>query len=173
MSWKVDLGNSRIEFSVRHFRLTTVKGLFESFEGTLDMDEGNPPASSVEGTVEVASVRTGLSPRDASLRSKAFFDARRFPRMRFRSTRIEALPGDNFEVHGELTARDVTREVVFDVVNRGELPAIDGRRRWAFGASIVLNRKDFDLAWHPLIETGGVAVGDEVKGTLEIEFVEE
>jgi polyisoprenoid-binding protein YceI len=173
MSWKVDPANSRIGFSVQHFKFTTVRGHFESFAGTLEMDEGNPPASFVEGTVETTSVKTGISPRDSNLRSKTFFDASRFPRMSFRSTRIEALPGGAFKVYGELTARDITREVVFDVANRGEMPAGGGGRRWAFEASTVLNRKDFDLQWHPLVETGGLAVGDEVKGTIEIQFVEE
>ena len=129
MSWKVDPSNSRIEFSVKHFRFTTVKGHFESFEGTLNMDEENPPLSSVEGTVDPASVKTGISPRDASLRSKSFFDVSRFPKMSFRSTRIEALLGDAFKVYGELTIRDVTREVVFDVANRGEMPAGGGGRQ--------------------------------------------
>lgn len=173
MAWKVDPTHSKIEFSVRHLQVTTVRGFFGSFEGTLAIDEENPEASTAEGTVDVASVHTPLSPRDRNLRSKAFFDAARFPKMSFRSTRLEAFQGDAFKVYGEMTIRDITREVVFGVVNRGEMPAAAGKRRWAFDASITLNRKDFGLQWHPIIEIGGLAVDDLVHGTIEIQVVQE
>lgn len=173
MAWKVDPDQSSIEFLVTHLKVTTVRGRFESFEGTLAMDEGDPQASSVEGSVDVASVVTGVSPRDANLRSAGFFDANGFPKMSFRSTRIGPLEGDNFKVHGELTIKDVTREVVFDVVNKGEMPGENGNRRWAFSTSIALNRKDFGLKWNPLMELGGLFVEDDVAGTAEIQVVEE
>jgi polyisoprenoid-binding protein YceI len=173
MAWKVDPTQSKIEFSVRHLQVTTVRGHFASFEGTLVIDEETPSASTVEGTVDVASVHTPLSPRDRNLRSKAFFDAARLPKMSFRSTRLEAFQGDTFKLHGEMTIRDITREVAFDVVNKGEMLATAGKRRWAFGASIVLNRKDFGLQWHPLIEVGGLAVDDMVQGIIEIQAVQE
>jgi polyisoprenoid-binding protein YceI len=173
MAWLVDPAQSKIEFSVRHLKVSTVRGQFASFEGRLVLNEGAPEASTAEGAVDVASVHTPLAPRDQNLRSAAFFDAQRFPKMRFRSTRIEPLPGEKFEVYGEMTIRDVTREVVFDVVNKGELPAAQGKRRWAFGASITLNRKDFGLQWHPLIEIGGLAVDDMVHGAIEILAVQE
>lgn len=173
MAWKVDPTHSKIEFSVRHLQVTTVRGHFESFEGTLEMDADNPTASTVVGTVDVASVRTPLAPRDRNLRSAAFFDAKRFPKMRFRSTQIEALSEDQFKVSGEMTIRDITREVVFDAVSKGEMATEKGKRRWAFEASITLNRKDFGLQWHPLIETGGLAVDDLVHGTIEIQMVQE
>jgi polyisoprenoid-binding protein YceI len=172
MSWKVDPDNSSVEFSVQHLKVTTVRGRFESFEGTLAMDENAPQASSVEGSVSVASVKTGISPRDGSLRSAGFFDVERFPKMSFRSTRIGPVEGDNFRVFGELTIRDVTRDVVFDVANKGELPASGGKRRWGFSASIALNRKDFGLKWNPLMELGSLLVADDVAGSLEIQFVE-
>lgn len=173
MAWKVDATQSKIEFSVRHFKVTTVRGHFGSFEGTVTIDEENPQASSVEGTVNVNTLSTGISPRDANLRSAAFFDAKRFPRMSFRSTRLGDMEGKSFKVYGEMTIRDVTREVVFDAVDKGDMPAIQGKRRRAFGASIVLNRKDFGLEWNPLMELGGLFVADEVAGSLEIQFQEE
>ena len=173
MSWKVDPSSSSIEFSIQHLMVTTVRGRFESFDGTLVMDEKDPQASSVEGSVDVASVETGVSPRDNNLRSAGFFYADRFPSMTFRSTRIGPLEGDAFKVHGELSIRDVTQEVVFDVTNKGELPATGSERRWGFSASIALNRKDFGLKWNPLMELGGLLVADDVAGSLEIQFVEE
>ena len=174
MSWKVDYDHSSIEFLVKHLMVTNVRGRFESFEGTLVMEEGNPQESSIEGSVNVASVTTGVSPRDSNLRSGGFFDAQGFPKMSFRSTRIGPLEGDKFKVYGELTIKDSTRQVEFDVVNKGEMPgANEGDRRWAFSASIALNRKDFGLEWNPLMELGGLLVADDVVGTAEIQVVEE
>ena len=173
MSWKVDPDQSSIEFLVKHLMVTNVRGRFESFRGTLAMEEGNPQESYVEGSVDVASVKTGVSPRDSNLRSAGFFDAQGFPEMSFRSTRIGPLEGDEFKVYGELTIKDVTRKVEFNVVNKGEMPVESGSRRWAFSANIALNRKDFGLEWNPLMELGGLLVADDVVGIAEIEVVEE
>jgi len=173
MAWKVDSNQSKIEFLVRHLRLTTVRGRFKSFEGTLYMDEENPPSSRVEGAVDVASVQTGIGLRDASLKGAGFFDVKRFPKMSFQSTGVGPFDGNRFQVHGDLTIRDVTRSVVFDVVDRGDVSPVQGRRRRAFDATLVLNRKDFGLKWNPLMELGGLLVGDEVEGVLEIYVLEE
>jgi polyisoprenoid-binding protein YceI len=173
MAWKVDLKQSRIEFLVKHLQLSTVRGRFTTFEGTLHMDEENPPSSEVEGTVDVASVKTSIGMRDSSLRASGFFDVKQFPKMSFRSTRVGPFDGDRFPVHGNLIIRDIARPVVFHVVDKGELPPAGGRRRHAFAAELILNRKDFDLKWNPLIELGGLLVGDEVKGIAEIVAVEE
>jgi polyisoprenoid-binding protein YceI len=173
MAWKVDRDRSKVEFVVKHLVVTQVRGRFESFEGTLEMDEERPEASSVEGSVDAASVKTGISPRDGNLRSAGRFDVARFPQMGFRSTRIEDLGGERFKVYGDLTIKEVTRPVVFEVTSRGEQPAEGGKRRWAFGATITLNRKEFGVQWHPLIEVGSLAVGEEVRGEMEVWVVEE
>lgn len=173
MAWKVDPKQSKIGFSVKHLMLTTVTGRFTSFEGTLQIDTNDPEASSVEGSVDVASVTTAVAPRDNNLRSAAFFDAKQFPRMSFRSTRVGDWKGDRFKVYGEMTIRGITREVVFDVVNKGEMPATESKRRWGFEASTVVNRKDFDLQWNPLVELGSMAVADDVQATVEIVAVQE
>ncbi len=173
MAWKVDSEQTKIEFLARHLVVTTVRGRFQSFEGTLEMNEDNPQASSVAGTVEVASVATGISMRDSNLLGAGRFDAKRFPKMRFHSTRVGDFEGDAFKVYGDLTIKDITRPVVFDIVNKGEMPSKDGKRRWAFGASIVVNRKDFNIQWHPLIEMSGLFVGDQIRGEIEIQFVQE
>jgi polyisoprenoid-binding protein YceI len=173
MAWKVDPKQSKIEFLVQHLRLTTVRGRFTQFEGTLHMDEENPTSSHVEGTVDVASVKTGIGMRDNSLRAAGRFDAKRFPKISFRSTRVGPFDGNRFQVHGDLTIRDTTRPVVFDVVDKGEMSAVGGRRRHAFDATLVLNRKDFDLKWNPLMELGGLLVADKIDGVLEIVLLEE
>ncbi len=173
MAWKVDREHSKITFRVKHLRFTTVRGRFLRFAGFIHIDEENPLKSLVEGTVDTASVRTGIGPRDQSLKASGFFDVGRYPKMTFRSTRIGAFEGNRFPVHGELTIRDVTREEVFEVIDKGELPAEGDRRRWAFEATIALNRKDYGLKWNPLLELGGLLVGDEVQGLAEIQVVQE
>ena len=173
MAWKVNADRSKVQFVVKHLMVTAVRGRFTSFDGTLDINEEQPEASSVEGTVDAASVQTGLGPRDSNLRSAGRFDVARYPTMGFRSTRIEALGGERFRVHGDLTIKALTRPVVFEVFSRGEQPAVGGKRRWAFEATVRLNRKEFGVQWHPLIEVGSLAVGDEVTGEMEIEVVEE
>lgn len=173
MAWKVDRENSRIAFAVKHLRLTTVRGRFLRFAGFVHIDEENPQKSLVEGTVDAASVKTGIGPRDQSLRAPGFFNVGRFPQMTFRSTHIGPFEGNRFPVYGELTIRDVTQEERFDVVDKGELPAEGGQRRWAFEARITLNRKDYGLRWNPLLEAGGLLVGDVVEGLAEIQVVQE
>lgn len=137
-------------------------------DGTIDINEENPEASSVQGAIDVASLRTGLSVRDRSLWTAGRFDAKRFPTMSFRSTRVGDFEGDSFKVYGELTIKEFTCPVVFDVVNKGEAPTENGRRRWAFSASIVLNRRDWKIEWNPLIELGGLLIGTDVRGAIEI-----
>jgi polyisoprenoid-binding protein YceI len=176
MGWKVDPSRSKIEFVARHLRLTTVLGHFGSFEGTLNMNQAAPEASSVEGSVDVASISTGLGIRDANVRAGGFmglFGAKQFPKMSFRSTKVGPFVGKNFDVRGDLTIKDVTCPVVFQVVNRDEQPATGGKRRWLFEARIPVSRKQFGLKFNPILELGGLLVADEVQGTLLIEFVEE
>jgi polyisoprenoid-binding protein YceI len=176
MGWKVDPSRSKIEFVARHLRLTNVRGRFGSFQGTLAMNEEVPEASSVEGTVDVPSISTGLGIRDANLRAGGFlgfFAAKQFPTMRFHSTEVGPFVGRDFEVCGNLTIKDVTRPVVFQVVNHGEQPAENGQRRWRFDARLPLSREEFNLKFNPILELGGLFVADKIQGILEIEFVEE
>ena len=173
MAWNVKPKLSTIEFVVKHLQVLSVRGRFHSFEGTLHMNEENPPDSRVEGSIEIASVKTGIGLRDASVRGRGFFDAKRFPRMSFRSTRVGPFQGNRFDVHGELTIRDVTRPVVFHVVDKGEQPAVDGRRHHAFDATVSLSREEFDLKFPPIQELFGLLVGDRIEVSLDIHVVEE
>jgi polyisoprenoid-binding protein YceI len=176
MPWKVDPDNSEIIFDVKHLRLAKVRGRFHTFEGTLDMNEEDPPASAVEGTVDTASLKTGIGPRDSNLRSAGRFDSKRFPKMSFKSTKVGPFEGNRFKVHGNLTIKDITMPVVFDVVDKGELSPVKGqpaRRRRAFEASIQLNRKDFDIRWNPLMELGTILVAEEINGTLRMTMIKD
>jgi polyisoprenoid-binding protein YceI len=152
--------------------VSTVKGRFHGVEGTLRIDEARPQASSIEAAIDVASVDTGLEQRDAHLRSDDFFNAEQFPRISFRATKIEpAEKGPTWKVAGDLTIRDVTRNVVLDVEYDGRGTDAYGKERAGFTAETRISRKEFGVKWNQLIETGGVAVGDTVKIILNIAAV--
>ena len=176
MPWKLDPANSEVLFRVKHFRLTTVKGRFKSFEGTLDMNEENPQASTVEGTVDTATISTGIAPRDMDLRRRGRLDVRQFPKMSFKSTRIGPFEGNRFKVYGNLTIKGITKPVVFDIEDQGELPPVKGepaRRRHAFEARTRLNRKDFDIKWFSLAEIGSIPVAENIDVICRTQFIRE
>jgi polyisoprenoid-binding protein YceI len=140
-------------------------------EGAITLDEERPERSSVTASIDVASIDTAEPDRDAHLRSDDFFNAERFPKMTFRSTRVELLGEDRARVFGDLTIRDVTKEVALDVEFEGRTKDPWGNERIGFSATTELNRKEFGLRWNQVLETGGVVVGDRVKVSLHIEAV--
>jgi polyisoprenoid-binding protein YceI len=170
-TWTIDPRHSIVEFAVKHLVVTTVKGRFRELEGTLQIDEARPENSSVSASIDVASIDTNVADRDAHLRSDDFFNAERYPRITFRSTGVERLDGANYRVRGDLTIRDVTKEVVLDGEYEGQVDDPWGNRRAAFTATTQISRKEFNVRWNQLIESGGAVVGDTVKITLHIEAV--
>lgn len=170
-AWTIDPAHSIAEFAVRHMMVSTVKGRFRSMEGVITLDEERPERSSVVATIDVASIDTAEPDRDAHLRSDDFFNAERFPKMTFRSTRVERIDDEHWKVYGDLTIRDVTKEVVLDTELEGRVKDPWGNERIGFSASTELNRKEFGLRWNQVLETGGVVVGDRVKVSLHIEAV--
>jgi polyisoprenoid-binding protein YceI len=170
-TWNIDAAHSGINFSIRHMVVSKVRGRFTKFSGTLRLDDGDLTRSSVEATIDAASVDTGTAQRDTHLRSPDFFDVERFPELRFRSTRIEKLDSDRYRVVGELTIRDVTREVTLDAEYAGRGKDPWGNERVAFAAKAALDRKDFGLGWNQVLEAGGVLVGDRVEIELDLQVV--
>ena len=170
-TWTVDPTHSGAEFAVKHLMVSTFRGHFRSLEGTVQLDEDNPANSSVTASVDVASVDTQTSDRDVHLRSDDFFNAERYPKMTFRSTRVEQVDETNWKVTGELTIRDVTKEVVLDTEYEGRIVDPWGNERIGFTARTELSRKEFGVRWNSAIESGGVVVGDKVRISLNIEIV--
>lgn len=171
-TWQIDPAHASVEFKVRHLMVAWVKGSFPTVAGFAEIDEADLAKSTVSVTIDAASIDTNNAKRDEHLRSADFFDVASFPTMTFISKRI-VIDGDNLrQVIGDLTLRGTTREVALDV---DELtPAIRdpwGNQRRGATATAVINRKDFGLTWNKLLESGGVAVGDEVKISLDIELV--
>lgn len=169
-TWTIDPAHSIAEFAVKHMMVATVKGRFRTVEGTLRIDEANPQRSLITAAVDAASVDTGVEQRDEHLRSDDFFNAERFPKLAFQSTKIEQA-GDAWKMTGDLTIRDVTRSVVFDVEFDGRGVDAWGGDRAGFSAETKISRKDFGVHWNGLIEAGGVAVGDTVRISINISVV--
>ncbi len=172
--WTIDPSHSAAHFSVRHLMISNVRGEFTKLSGSAVINSANTSKSSVEVTIEAASVNTREPQRDEHLRSADFFDVANYPTLSFRSKRIEAVDADNLEVIGDLTIRGVTKEVTFDL--EGPTPTMKdpwGNVRAGIAASTKINRKDFGLTFDALTETGGVVVGHEVKITIEAELIEQ
>jgi len=170
-TWTLDKSHSNVDFSVKHLMISTVRGHFRDFDATIELDEANPESSTVSATVKTASIDTGEEQRDTHLRSDDFFNAEKYPEMKFRSTRIERLDETRFRLTGDLTIRDVTREVVLDGAYEGRITDPWGNDRIAFSAERSISRNDFGVRWNQALETGGVVVGDKVKLTLRVEAV--
>ncbi len=170
-TWKIDPTHSIAEFAVKHLVVTTVKGRFRDLEGSIEINEAQPENSIVEAKIAVASIDTNLADRDAHLRSDDFFNAERYPYITFRSNRVERIDDQRFRLIGDLTIRDVTKEVVLDGEYEGQVDDPWGGHRAAFTAGTKLNRGEFNLKYNQLLETGGAVVGDNVKVTLHIEAI--
>lgn len=173
-TWTIDKAHSQIEFGVKHMMFTTVKGQFRDFEATIRLDETNPNDSSVEVTIDTASLDTAVADRDNHLRSADFFDVENHPKIRFVSRRVEGASfreGETFKVIGDLTIRGQTREVELDATFEGRGKDPWGQEKAAFTAEGKIDRHDFGLTWNQALETGGVLVGRDIKLSVNAQFV--
>lgn len=173
MSWQIDQAHSHIQFAVRHMMISTVRGEFEKFNGTIDFDPENPEQSQVSVRIDAASINTRQPDRDNHLRSADFLNVEEYPVLLFESKRIERLGDNRGRVVGDLTIRDVTREVVLDVEYAGMARSPWGTTSAGFSATTTLDRKEWGLTWNQALETGGVLVGDKIKVDIEIELVKQ
>ena len=169
-AWKLDPSHTAVEFSAKHLMITTVKGRITDVEGTIYTDEKNPRNSSVEATLKATSIDTRTDQRDQHLRSGDFLNVEKYPDIRFRSTRIEG-DKEHFKLTGELTIRDVTKEITLDVQYEGQTKDPWGGTRVGFSATGKIDRRDWGLTWNQALETGGVVVGNDIKINLDVEAV--
>lgn len=167
-TYKIDKSHSEAIFQVRHL-VTKVRGRFSDFEGTIQLDEANPEASSVEFTIQATSIDTNEPDRDKHLRSEDFFAVEQFKTITFKSKRIRKTGAETFEVTGDLTIRGVTKEITLPVTHLGKAKDPWGNDKVGFETEITVNRKDFGLKWNAPLETGGFLVGDDVKVSLSIQ----
>lgn len=168
--WQLDPVHTSVDFSVRHLMIASVKGSFDELAGSISIDPENESKSSVEVTIQAASVNTRQAQRDAHLRSADFFDVEKWPTLTFRGGRVEGDIDGEFKLYGDLTIRDVTRPVVLDVTKEGEGSDPWGNFRAGFSATTKIDRRGFGLTYNQALETGGVVVGDEIKISVDVQF---
>jgi polyisoprenoid-binding protein YceI len=172
-TWDIDPAHSTVEFSVRHMMVTTVKGQFQKVKGTVELDEKDATKSTVEVSIETASIYTREAKRDTHLKSPDFFDAAKFPALTFKSTKIEKASRGKFKLTGDLTMHGVTKPVVLIV--EGPSASIKdpyGRTVKGVMATGKLDRKDWGMSWNKALDAGGMVVSDEVKLEINAELVE-
>jgi len=171
MTWQIDSVHTHVGFSVKHMMVTTVRGQFRSYRGTLNLDPTDFTRSSFEGEIDVASIDTGNPDRDNHLKTGDFFDAANHPKIGFKSTRIEPKEGDDYVVHGSITIRGVTKPIALDVEYLGTSKNPYGKTVAGLAVRGSLNRKDFGVNFNAVLETGGVAVGEKVKLEVDVEAI--
>lgn len=170
-TWNLDNTHSGASFSVRHMMISTVRGSFSSLRGTLEYDPANPAAASVEVEIDAASIDTGVADRDNHLRSADFFDVEKYPHITFKSKKVELTGDDEARITGDLTIRDITREVVIEAEYLGQTNSPFGDKRVGFSGSTKIDREQWGLTWNVAMEAGGVLVSKDIKISLDVEAV--
>lgn len=172
VTWRIDPLHSSAQFSVRHMMISTVRGQFGGVRGTVLYDPKNPAAASVEATIDCSTVNSGEPKRDSDLKTAEFFDVKRYPVMKYKSKRVEVSGPGKLKITGDLTINAITLQVILDV-DGPTAPIKDtlGREKIGVSGAAKISRKEFGILYNPIMETGGVAVSDEVAINLEIELI--
>ena len=167
-TWKIDPAHTDVLFSAKHMMVTTVRGKFHEVEGALDIDEREPSRSTGGFRIAAASLNTGVAQRDGHLRSADFFDVENHPWITFRSTKVERVHDDHYEVTGDLTIRGTTKPVTFDVQLNGVAQGMQGGRHLGLAATTRIDREGWGLNWNMALEAGGWLVGRDIKVEVEV-----
>ena len=165
-TWQLDPPHSSAQFAVRHLGVSTVRGAFTKVSGTVQWDAANPGKSSIQATIDAASIDTRVEARDNDLRSPNYFDVKKYPTITFQSKKVEAAGAGKLKITGDLTIHGVTKEVVLDV--DGPTPPMKdpwGNQRMGASATTKINRMDFGVAGLP------GAIGSDITITLDIEMI--
>ena len=169
-TWDLDPQHSSVAFAVRHMMISTVRGQFRTFSATATGDPAEPEKATVEATIDVASIDTSNEKRDTHLKSPDFFDVAQFPKMTFKSKKIEKAGDGKYKVTGDLTMHGVTKEVVLEVEGPSK-PITMGNTKAGAHATARIKRKDFGITWNKAMDGGGVVVGEDVDVTIEAEAI--
>jgi polyisoprenoid-binding protein YceI len=168
--WKIDPMHSEADFAIKHMAISTVHGSFHGIAGVINFDPTDVAKSSVEATIPIATVDTGVTPRDNDLKSARFFDADKFPTMTFKSTSVRRA-GDHYDVTGDLTLHGVTKQVVLNLQDPGKAQVgMDGKSvHRGFSATTMIDRKDFGLTFNGMLKSGDPVLSDEVRIEIDVD----
>ncbi len=172
--WVVDPTHSDVQFKIKHLMITNVTGSFNLFTVDATTEEEDFTKASISFTAEVGSISTANEQRDGHLKSADFFDAEKFPQIKFVATKYESVDNDgSYELYGDLTIKGITKNVKLDVEFGGVVKDPYGNTKAGFTINGKINRQDFGLTWSALTEAGGVLVSDDVKINCEIQLIEQ
>ncbi len=169
--WKLDKGHSSVRFSVNHMVVSEAEGTFKMWDGTVEHSKDDFSDAKIAFTVDVNSINTDNERRDGHLKSDDFFNAEKYPTIKFESTSMKPLGNNKYSLSGNLTIRDVTKPVTFEVSHGGVIAGGRGRKA-GFKATTTINRFDYNLKWDRATETGGLVVGKDVEVTVKVELDE-
>ncbi|MGV9643559.1 YceI family protein [Streptomyces sp. NPDC003514] len=169
--YTIDPAHSTLGFVARHAMVTNVKGKFLDFTGSLHLDGTDPAASTASLDITMDSIDTGSADRDGHLKSADFFKTDEFPTMTFRSTKAEALGGEDYRITGDLTILGTTRPITIDLEFNGAAKDPFGNERVGFEGKAELLRSEWGLTWNAALETGGVLVSDKIKLNFDISAI--
>jgi polyisoprenoid-binding protein YceI len=170
--WKIDPTHSEVRFKVKHLVISTVTGSFGSYDGKIEADGDNFENAKATFSADIDSISTNNVDRDQHLKSDDFFNAEEYPQLKFESKNFEKVGDDEYKVTGDLTIRDVTKEVELDVVHGGTVGDPYGNTKAGFEVTGTINRKEFGLTWDAVTEAGNVVVGDKIKLHLNVQFIQ-
>ena len=171
MAWNIDPAHTSVGFVARHLGLSKVRGQFSSFRGEVEGDPSDVTTATGWFEVDMKSIDTGNGDRDAHLKSADFFDVEKFPTMRFVGKKIEGA-GDRYRVTGDLTIKDVTKEVTLDYEHGGEVTDPFGNRKVGGTLTGTVKRSEWGLTWNVPLESGGWLVSDNIKLEIELQVAE-
>jgi polyisoprenoid-binding protein YceI len=170
--WVIDPLHSEVHFKVKHLVISTVTGTFKSFDGSLETEDADFQNASIEFTLDVNSIDTNQEQRDVHLKSADFFDAEQFPKISFKSASFTK-DGDDYELSGDLTVKNVTKPVKLNVEYGGTATDFYGNEKAGFEVSGKISRKEFGLTWDGITEAGAIVVGDDIKLNINIQLAKE
>jgi polyisoprenoid-binding protein YceI len=172
-TWKVDASHSKIGFAVSHMVISETEGHFNVYDGTVVTKNEDFTDAQINFSVDASSINTESADRDKHLKSADFFDVEKFPKLTFKSTSFKKVSGNKYALEGELTIKNVTKKVKFDVVYNGQAKSPWGQTAAGFKATSSINRFDYGLTWSKALEAGGLLVGDIVNITLKLELIKQ
>jgi len=169
--YSLDTAHSIIGFAVRHLEINWVEGRFKDFKGTIHFDDKDITRSSVNFTAQIASIDTGVEQRNGHLKTADFFDATKYPEMKFVSTKVEKKGKDKYILYGDLTIKDVTKSISFPFTMTGAVKDPWGGTRFGINAETVINRRDYNINYGNPMPAGGLDVGNNIIVKLQLEAV--
>lgn len=172
-TWVIDPTHSEIQFKVKHLMISTVTGQFHKFDGSFESDGEDFTSAKAKISIDVASISTNNEQRDEHLKANDFFDLQNHPQIIFESTAVEQKDEENYKVYGTLTMRGVSKDIILDAELGGVVKDPWGSERVGFSLIGKINRKDFGVSFSMLTETGGIALGEEVKLLINVQFVKQ